>query len=265
MHIADYELGEELGRGNHGRTYRAVPPARLGTDAAAVAVKILDQRAGDEEFRRFADELRRCAGVRSPHLARVLDAGRQNGTLWYATEYCPGGSLAAPAQPPAEAAVVRAVAGAARGAHALHEAGVAHRDIKPANVMLTSSGGKLADLGLSQVLSPGQTVFTGPGLVGSVEFMEPSVVRGEPPSRASDIWALGATLHRGLTGTSVFGEIPADDLLAAFRHVASTDPACDAAVPGRLRDIIELCLESEPADRPPTAAALAGMLEEAVQ
>ncbi len=258
--IADYELGESLGRGNHGRYYKAAPPARLGIDDAVVAVKVLDQHAGDDEFRRFANELKIFASVRSPHLVRIYDAGHQDGILFYALEYFPLGSLAQPAAELSEADVLRAVAGAARGAHALHEVGVAHRDIKPANVMVTPEGGKLSDLGLAQVLNPGQTV-TGFGPIGAIEFMEPGVVRGEPASRASDIWALGATLHKAMTGKSVFGAIPTDDVLKALRHVLGAVPTVADELDEGARHLVQRCVAAAPEDRPATAMELAEALE----
>ncbi len=258
--IADYELGESLGRGNHGRYYKAAPPARLGLDADVVAVKVLDQHAGDDEYRRFANELKLFASVRSPHLVRLYDAGHQDGILFYALEYFPLGSLASPARELAPGDVLRAVAGAARGAHALHEVGVAHRDIKPANVMLIEDGGKLSDLGLAQVLNPGQTV-TGFGPIGAIEYMEPGVVRGDPASRASDIWALGATLHKALAGTSVFGDIPTDDVLSALRHVLNTSPRVSPDLDDAARALIESCVAPAPEDRPATAMELAERLE----
>ncbi len=258
--IADYELGESLGRGNHGRYYKAGPPARLGLDVDVVAVKVLDQHAGDDEYRRFANELRLFASVKSPHLVKLYDAGHQEGILFYALEYFPMGSLATPARELSPGDVLRAVAGAARGAHALHEVGVAHRDIKPANVMLTEDGGKLSDLGLAQVLNPGQTV-TGFGPIGAIEYMEPGVVRGDPASRASDIWALGATLHKALTGSSVFGDIPTDDVLRALRHVLTTTPRVSSGLDDGARALIENCVAPAPEDRPSTAIELAERLE----
>ena len=65
--------------------------------------------------------------------------------------------------------------------------------------MLTAEGGKLADLGLSQVLSPGVTI-TGMGSVTSIEYTDPALIQGAAPSRATDIFSLGAVLHRALTG-----------------------------------------------------------------
>lgn len=260
--IADYELTEWLGEGNHGHFWRAAPPDRLGIDAGYVAVKVLDGRASDDEFRRFENELRLFASVQSPQLVRLYDAGHQNGTLFYAMEYFPEGSLGADGQREASY-VIAAVADAARGAHALHEVGVAHRDIKPTNIMLSDGGGKLSDLGLAQVLNPGQTV-TGRGPIGSIEFMEPGMVRGEKASRASDVWALGATLHKALTGRSVFGEIPTSDVLSALRHILASEPSVDDGLDGNLQSVIGRCLAADAQDRPESAQELADLLDAVV-
>ena len=257
--IADYELGEWLGDGNHGSFYRTRPPPRLGVDHDLIAIKVIDGRATDDEFRRFENELRIFASVRSPYLVGLLDAGHDGGRLYYAMEYFPRGSLGQPTEPPDRPTVFRAVADAARGAHALHEVGVAHRDIKPDNVMLVDGGGRLSDLGLAQVLNPGQTV-TGRGPIGSIEYMEPGMVRGEQASRASDVWALGATLHKALCGRSVFGEIPTADVLSALRHILQTEPQVDPSLPGDVAAVIRQCLAAAE-ERPATAEELADRIE----
>src|SRR6185437_7377668 len=123
------------------------------------AVKVLSGASSQDTFRRATRELAAFAAVSSPDLVTLFDAGQQGDELYYSMEYFPGGSLAAPQQPPPREVVLSAMAGAARAAHALHEAGLAHNDIKPGNVMLPADGGgKLADLGLSRVLTPGMTV-----------------------------------------------------------------------------------------------------------
>jgi len=129
-------------------------------------------------------------------------------------EYLSCGSLAHPAEPVTEQVALTAVAHAARATHALHEAGIAHGDIKPGNILLHAEGGKLADLGLSRALTPGLTV-TGLGSRTSVEFIDPAVMRGDSPSRASDVYSLGATLHWALSGASLFGMLPSDTTLVA--------------------------------------------------
>ena len=190
----------------------------------------------------------------------LYDAGQEADTFYYAMEYHPLGSLATPARPLAREAILRAVADAARAAHDLHEAGMAHRDIKPANVMVTETGGKLADLGLVQVVAPGQTV-TGMGAIGSIEYLDPSILRGERASRASDIWALGVTLHRVLTGRSVYGELPDRDPLLAVRRVLTRPPTVDPDLHPADGAVIRACLETDPARRVRTAAEIADRIE----
>lgn len=260
--IADYELAELIGIGNHGRFYKASPPERLGVEDEWVAVKVLDRHASSDEFRRFANELRLFATVASDNLASPIDAGQQEGQLFYTISYHPDGSLSRMNGDQVPFAVaVRAVSDAARGAHALHEVGVAHRDIKPSNILLMRGRGKLADLGLAQVLDPGLTI-TGTGPIGSLECMSPTRVLGGKASRATEVWELGATLHKALTKRSVMGDIPDHDILAALRHVTSTTPFVDESLPDEVRPLVEDCLSDDADTRPSTAAVLADRLEE---
>lgn len=268
--IADYQFIERLGEGNHGTFWLARPPERLGElGVEFVAVKTLAQQATDQDFKRMANELRVYAAVESPNLVPIFDAGHQDGCLFYATAYFADGSLASPARPMERMEVIDAVASAATGAQALHEAGIAHRDIKPGNIMidrLTSpsdadSGmrAQLGDLGLAQIINPGQTV-TGIGPVGTIEYLAPEMVQGRPASRASDIWALGITLHRTLTGRSVYESFPVDSLLEALRYVLTVRPQIDQDLPDGVQQIIERCLVEDPAARYATAAELADAL-----
>src|SRR5512143_297089 len=188
--IADYTFVRLLGEGNHGRFYLARPPGRLPVDADHVAVKVMDAATTDDAFRRATRELRAFAAVRSPYLVRLFDAGQQAGTFFYAMEYLPMGSLAAPARPLERGEVLRAVAQAALAAHDLHEAGLVHRDVKPGNVLVHEAGAKLSDLGLAQILAPGVTI-TGMGSVGSVEYLDPAILRGRRPSRSTDVVVAG--------------------------------------------------------------------------
>jgi len=258
--IADYALVRRLERANNGEFYLARTPQRLGIDAEFVMVKVLDSGTPEETFRRATRELRAFAAVESPYLVSLHDAGQDGHRLFYSMEYLPLGSLANPRVELAPDRVVAAVAGAARAAHALHEHGIAHRDIQPVNVLLTEDGGKLGDLGLAQVFTPDYTV-TGFGNLGAVEYMDPLVLHGAQPSRASDIWALGTTLHRALVGVGVFGALPPDEPLVAIRKVISSEPAVSDDLSPALRSVIETCLQREPADRYATAADVAAALE----
>ena len=261
--IADYRFIERLGEGNHGTFWLARPPARLtSVNHEFVAVKTLAQQATDQDFKRMSNELRVYAAVKSDQLVPVFDAGHQRGRLFYATSYFPDGSLGSPAAPMDRNEVVTAVAHAAIGAHALHEAGIAHRDIKPANIMVDRAGhmrAQLGDLGLAQVINPGQTV-TGIGPVGTIEYLAPEQVQGERASRASDIWALGVTLHRTLTGRGIYADFPVDELLDALRYVISERPTLDPRLSPDVEAVVSRCLAEDPADRYQTAEELAAAL-----
>ncbi len=257
--LADFRVVRLIGEGNHGRFYLAHPPARLGIDDEFVAVKVFAGQCSEDAYRRGTRELRAFAAVDSPYLARVYDAVLEDNFL-YAMEYFPLGSLAAPARPLTHDDVLRAVEHAARAVHALHEGGLAHGDVKPGNVMLHENGGKLSDLGLARVFTAG-AALTGMAPETSVEYLDPSLLLGEPPSRATDIWALGATLHRALSGKGLYGELPERQPLLAIRRVQTTPPALDPVLTADEAALVHACLAA-PGSRPATALEVADRIAE---
>ena len=259
--VADYVVLRQLGEGNHGRYYLARPPARLELAEEFVALKVFGDRVGELAYERGVRELRAFAAVRSPYLVTVYDAVLED-TFAYAMQYFPLGSLSAPARPLARAEVHRALENAARAAHALHEAGMAHSDIKPANVLLTEGqdgiGGRLSDLGLARFLAPGATL-TSMGRASSVEYVDPDVIGGARPSRRTEIWALGATVHRALAGTGLYGELPDAQPLLAIRKVLGAQPQVDSTLRPDEAELVRLCLAPDDG-RLPTAEAVADRL-----
>lgn len=258
--VADYELVQELRASNHGRYHLARPPARLGLHDELVVLKVLAGTLSGRGHDRAVRELRAFSRAAPDHLVRILDAGEQDGVLFYAIEHSSLGSLAEPVQPLGRQQVLRAVACAAHAAHALHEVGLAHRDIRPENVLLTPDGARLADLGLAHALQPGVTM-TGLGSVDSVEYVDPEVLLGGTASRQSDVYGLGATLHRALTGAGLFGTLPVEQPLLAIRTVLSTTPQL---APGLEREdalLIASCTHPERPHRLATADMVAQRLE----
>jgi serine/threonine protein kinase len=259
--IADYEIIGPLGRGTAGNLLLARPPARLALDTDLVIVKVLDGTHAPDRFRRMSQELRLFAALESPHLMRLYDAGSEEGRLWYSMEHCSLGSLAEPALPLSRDAALAAMAQASRGVHDLHEAGVAHRDVKPGNVFLTESGARVADLELARFLEPGMTVTTA-APIGDLEYTDPALLRGERASRASDIWALGVTLHRVISGKTVYPGLDAEaGVLPAVRRVLSAPPEIDPDLEPGVAALVQDCLRPEAVDRPATAAAVAERIE----
>jgi serine/threonine protein kinase len=259
--IADYEFVRPLGQGNQGRFYLARTPERLPVEAEYVAVKVLEGDATQDAFRAATRELRAFAAVRSPYLVRLFDAGQQARTFFYVMEYMPLGSLGTPARALTRLETLRAVTHAALAADALHEAGLVHRDIKPENVLLHEDGAKLCDLGLAQFISPGRTLSR-LGPVESLEYLDPAILRGERPGRSTDIWALGITLHRALTGLGVYRDLSEGDPLLAIRRVVNTPPQLDPSLAPAEAALISRCLAADRGDRPPTAKAVADAISE---
>lgn len=262
--IADYRFIRALGAGNHGMYYLARRPERLPVSAEFVAVKVLSGASSQDTFRRAMRELAAFAAVSSPYLVTLYDAGQQGNDLYYSMEYLAGGSLAEPAGLLQRHTALIAVAHAARAAHSLHEAGMAHNDIKPGNVLLRGDGGKLADLGLSRLLTPGITI-TGLGSTASVEYLDPALIRGDAPSRASDVFALGATLHRALSGEGLYGVLPTDNALVAMRRVLSRPPVISASLEPAAREVVTSAISEDRTARPVTALRLATMIEALAQ
>jgi eukaryotic-like serine/threonine-protein kinase len=249
--IADYEIVKSLGYGSHGQFFLARKPARLPVDVELVAVKVFAGTSTADVFRRATRELKAFAAVRSSHIVSIYDAGRHDGVVYYSMEYLPGGSLANPAGPISATATVRAVRDAALGVAAMHAAGLAHRDIKPGNILLGDGAAKLSDLGLAHVMMPGITL-TGMGPVASIEYTDPALLRGSPANQATDVWSLGVTLHRVLSGQSIYGaDLPADDGLLALRKVLETEPCIAVDLPPAAADLIAACIG--PAGERPSA------------
>ena len=260
--IADYTFIRPLGEGNHGRYYLATPPARLGLDTASVVVKVVAGQTTSETFARATRELKAFAAVRSPYLVRLFDAGQQAGTFFYAMEWLERGSLAEPTGELTKDAARKAVADVARAAHALHESGIVHQDIAPENVLLTADGGRLADLGLAKVLQPGVTVTSiGSRSIGAVEFVDPAMLAGGQPSRLTDVYSLGMTLHRALAGKGMFGDIPADQPMMAMRAVLAGSPKVDPALGPEETALIKACVDPDLANRPSTAGEVAERID----
>lgn len=257
--IGDYEVVETIGDGNHGVYHTARPPARLGLADPIVTLKVLDHYGSTDDFKRITNELRLLHSLRSPHLVELLDAGSVDGRMYLATRHYPAGALDT-TDSLSRSARVAVVADAARGAHDMHDVGVAHRDINPSNIFIDKTRGRLADLGLAQTLA-GATATVGTGPIGSLQFIDPDLVWGGKASRSTDIWSLGITLHCALSDIAPFGEIPSDNLLSAFRHVVHTQPTLDHSFEPELLGVVHHCLA--PVDkRFETALALANELDD---
>ena len=260
-----------------GEVYRA-RDARLNRD---VAIKVVPPTvAGNPEaLARFERESHAIAALSHPNILTIFDVGNSSGHPYAVMELLEGetlGARIASGRLPVRKAVDIA-AQIARGLAAAHDKQIAHRDLKPDNVFLTPTGGvKILDFGLARdtsvqsdqtrLESPTMAPATTPGTVlGTVGYMAPEQVRGEPADRRSDVFALGCVLYEMLTGARAFKRETAAETMSAILREDPPDPSTlnVTVAPGVLR-ALRRCLEKRPQERFDSARDLAFALESAV-
>jgi serine/threonine-protein kinase len=259
--LGPYRIEARLGQGGMGIVYRAVHD-----DGRVAALKVLrDELGADQAFRtRLAREARAAAEVDHPNLAPVLEVGEADGRLYLAVGYVAGRSLAerlAAGGPLPVADLVRLAVQVGGGLDALHRRGIVHRDVKPANILLAADGtAVLGDFGLAK--NRAWTVLTRPGQVlGTLDYLAPELIRGEPASPLSDLYALGCVLYECLAGAPPFAGRGVLRIGMAHLEEEPGDPAAGRDdVPPALSWTVRQVLAKDPARRPPGTAALARML-----
>ncbi len=259
--LGPYEILEPLGAGGMGEVYRA-RDTRLSRD---VAIKLIHPRfaADAEQLRRFEQEARAASQLDHPNILVVHDVGSHEGHPYLVSELLEGESLREKLDgplPPKKA--VEYAVQVAHGLAAAHEKGIVHRDIKPENVFVTKDGHvKILDFGLVKLLPSSEAAAvdtktptelgTQPGTaLGTVSYMSPEQVRGQPVDARSDLFSLGVVLYEMLSGRRPFQRDTLADTMSAILH---EDPrplaGTGSAIPAALDRLVTQCLEKQLADR----------------
>ena len=208
--VGRYRILRTLGKGGGGQVWLA-QDEHLGREVSLKRVG--GETDTDLLITRGLREARTLATIAHDHVVRVYDTFEHEGAPWIVMEYVPGPSLAdlltdGSALPVGTVAVMGAQLATALAA--AHQAGIIHRDVKPGNVLLTDDSGsqaKLTDFGIARAQDDHQLTQT--GLVsGTAAYFSPELARGEDPSPASDVWALGATLYAAVEGRRPFPDQP---------------------------------------------------------
>ncbi len=238
--IGHCEVEERLGQGGMGTVFRG----RHESLGYAVAVKILSDELVREPgyVKRFHKEARCAASVRHPNVVRVYDAGEEEGRHFITMELVDGVALIDQLEAEGPLPVARArelLRQAAGGLAEAHRAGLIHRDIKPDNLLLTRSGElKVADFGLAKGMGV-ETKLTQAGLVmGTPAFMSPEQCEGHDLTPASDIYSLGATFFRAVTGRLPFDARDVGALL--LQHIQAPVPYASEVNPEVPADFSDL-------------------------
>jgi Protein kinase domain len=264
--FAGYRIEGIAGRGGMGVVYRA----RDETLDRVVALKfIASDLASTPGFReRFTAESKTAASLDHPNVIPIFQAGEHEGVLFLAMRCVDGDDLRSELQregrlePERAARIVSQIAAALDAAHA---AGLVHRDVKPANVLLTSDDhAYLTDFGLTKrVLTDPEATQTGQ-LVGSLNYVAPEQIRGQPVSPRTDVYGLGCLFFHILTGRVPF---PLEGTEAKlWAHVSEPPPLASAATPGVpavFDQIIVRAMQKQPEDRFQSAGELGRAVTEA--
>lgn len=274
--LGPYILGDRLGVGGMGVVYEASCP-QLGE---RVAIKFLHpDRSADERVRRkFAGEAIAGRLVNHPHVAAVLDGGETvDGEPFLVMERVHGEPLGGrisrdgPLTPIRAVAIMRQVLSALAS---IHDAGIVHADIKSDNLLVEtqddgSDSTKLIDFGLAAVqfandhVGHDVTPANEEWLSGTPEYMAPEVIRGEPPSFSSDLYAVGIIFYELLTGSTPFGGGSPAEIVQRHLDDEVVPPSLrctDCELPSSLDYVILRALRKDPHQRYESARAFAAAL-----
>jgi serine/threonine protein kinase len=258
-----------------GEVYRASDP-ELGRE---VAVKVLPAEfsTDSERLRRFEREARAASALNHPGLLTIFDVGTHAGAPYLISELLEGETLRDRLQHgrlPVDRAVDFAIQ-LAKGLAAAHAKGIVHRDLKPENLFVCKDGRiKILDFGLAKVTLPRPIVTdastastlaseTESGVIfGTVGYMSPEQLRGEPADSRSDLFAFGAVLYEMLMGRRAFAESSPVGTMSAILHAEPAGLADgNAEVPPALLGLVRHCLEKHPDERFQSARDLAFQLQ----
>jgi serine/threonine-protein kinase len=213
--IAHYRIIRKLGAGGMGEVYLALD-TKLDRN---VAIKVLrpDSLAEENLKKRLVREAQAAAKLDHPNICAIYDVNEADSLTFIVMQYIEGETLAEKMErKPLDLSTALAMAEqAAEGLAEAHAHGIVHRDVKPQNMMITPRGQlKILDFGLAKQMRSSDTVdydaptaplLSTPGLVvGTMPYMSPEQVQGEPLDGSSDIFSLGVTLYEMLAGKHPF-------------------------------------------------------------
>jgi eukaryotic-like serine/threonine-protein kinase len=256
--LPQYEVGDSIGAGGMGVVFAALhrPLGRR------VAIKQLPGGRGEDPAmaQRFDHEARLLASLDHPHIVPVYDYVQTDGVRLLVMEKLDGGSVHSRFHGPGLTGEQACAIGLAMlsGLHAAHQAGVLHLDVKPKNLLFTSSGVlKVADFGISRVVSEGATLVTCSGeAIGTPAYIAPEQALGNPLTPAADLYAAGTVLYELLSGVLPYESSDGGALALLHQHVHVDARPIQGVAPA-LASVIMRSLVRDPHERYRDAEAFA--------
>jgi WD40 repeat protein/tRNA A-37 threonylcarbamoyl transferase component Bud32 len=256
-----FELLGVIARGGTAVVYRALD-RRLDREVA-LKVLVAGEFSSPAFRERFRIEARAAALLDHPNIVPIHEVGEHDHRPYLSMKRIEGGDLAASTSgsrlsPRETAERVEAIA---RAVHFAHQHGILHRDLKPSNILVDRSGTPfLTDFGLARILENTQGLTRTTDVLGTPGYMAPEQASGRTRelTTAADVWGLGAVLFHLLTGRPPFqGNTTLDTVRLVVEASVPRPRSISHAIPADLEVVCLKCLEKRPADRYPSAQALA--------
>jgi serine/threonine protein kinase len=271
--LGEYEVQSLIGSGGMGEVYRA----RDLVLHREVAIKVLPRvvSSDPDRLRRFEQEARAAAALNHPNILAIFQMGTYEGAPYLVSELLEGLTLREHVRRgplPIRKAIDYAIQ-VAQGLATAHDKGIVHRDLKPDNLFVTKDGRiKILDFGLAKLRQPRTDLSdqsrtldqnTEPGVVmGTVGYMSPEQVRGEPADHRADVFAFGAILYEMLTGKRAFqGATSVETMGAVLKDDPVPASEIVSAIPPALERIVNRCMEKSLEQRFQSAKDLSFALE----
>ncbi|MHB9032159.1 MAG: serine/threonine-protein kinase [Anaerolineae bacterium] len=254
-----YRLESEIGRGGTGVVYRAHDEL-LGRE---VAVKVLHQAGTDPTgLARLLREAQAAARLQHPNIVALYDVCEGPEQAFIVMEYVQGRSLREYGSRSTGELLPLLEQVCAALQHA-HEHGIIHRDLKPENVVITPDGSaRLMDFGLARSEDAPHLTTDGT-LMGTLAYLAPELIQGQPASARSDLYALGVLMYESATGRPPYSGATAAELLSQHLYTTAVPPSHYLpTIPPALEALIMRLLAKHPDERPNSAAEVLHSLQQ---
>lgn len=262
--VGDYKLVKFLGRGQFGEVWLAEKKLQFSTRSVRHALKFLPSPEDETSLKNIEDEVDTWIEAGShPNVMSVIDMFVSKNNIVIISDFAEGGSLgdwlkANGGKAPTEESALEMMSGILRGIEHLHERKIVHRDLKPDNILLQGNFPRIADFGISRIVSSG-TLSTKP--IGSPAYMSPEAFNGNKSSQ-TDIWSAGVIFYELLTG----GQPYEDEVLwLLIKKIQDEEPKpLSGFVKPEIRAIVEKALQKDSTKRFQTANEMRQEIERAL-
>lgn len=267
--LGRYDIIRVLGKGAMGLVYEARDP-NLNRRVAIKTIKVenLSEEAAAEYEARFKTEAHSAARLQHPNIVSVYDSDRHGDMAFLVMEFIQGEDLKHHLDGGKRYSLEQSLAMMRELLSALdyaHRQSIVHRDVKPANLLIEADGRiKLTDFGVARIQDSGEATRTQGSMVGTLKYMSPEQVQGQPIDARADLFAVGIVLYQLLTGKRPFD---GDTDFAIIQQIVNHSPAAPSSfnnlLPSAIDAVVARALTKKRDQRFATAQEFAQALQEA--